>query len=97
MAPKTTLSVWGSRVTSMISAVRQVVLELLDPALDEALLLPGGVVLGVLAQVAVGARLGDRLDDARPVLALEPLELERAGVSAPFGVNGLRFISRTSL
>ena len=42
---------------------------------DETLLLARGVVLGVLGQVAVAARLGDRLDDARAVLALQPLEL----------------------
>ena len=59
----------------MICAVRQLVLELVDAALAEALLLARRVVLGVLAQVAVGARLGDRLDDARPLHLLEPLEL----------------------
>jgi hypothetical protein len=55
-------------------AVRQVVLELLDPTLAERLLLASRVVLGVLAQVAVGTGLRDRLDDAWPFDPLEPLE-----------------------
>src|SRR5262245_59069083 len=49
--------------------------ELDDPPLDEALLLAGGVVLGVLGEVAVGSRLGDGLGDGMPVHALEPVEL----------------------
>ena len=53
----------------MISAARQPRLDLHDAALDEALLLARGVILGVLRQIAVAARLGDRLDDARPILA----------------------------
>jgi len=51
------------------------VLDVLDAALDESLLLARRVVLGILAEVTVRARLGDRLDDARPVLALEPAQL----------------------
>jgi hypothetical protein len=35
--------------------------QFLDAAFDEALLLARGVVLGVLLEVAVRARLGDRL------------------------------------
>ena len=53
---------------------RQLGLDLADAAFDEALLLARGVVFGVLGQVAVTARLGDRLDDARTILALQPLE-----------------------
>ena len=51
-------------------------LDLLDAPLDEALLLARGVVLGVLAQVAVRPGLGDRLDDPRPILGLEPPQLD---------------------
>src|SRR5687767_8605245 len=47
--------------------IREPLLDLLDAALDEALLLARGVVLGVLRKVAVRARLGDGADDGRPV------------------------------
>ena len=40
-------------------------LDLGDAALDEALPLLGRVVVGVLGQVAVRARLGDRADHRR--------------------------------
>jgi hypothetical protein len=40
----------------------QLALDVLDAAFDEALLVLGGLVLGVLRQVALGARFGDRLD-----------------------------------
>ena len=53
--------------------VRQSMLDVVDAALDEALLLTGGVILGILGQIAVGARLGDRLDDVRPRFALQLL------------------------
>ena len=43
---------------------RQLVLELGDAALVQALRLLGRMVFGVLGQVAMRARLGDRLDDA---------------------------------
>ena len=50
-------------------------LDLPDAALDEPLLLARRVVLRVLAQVAVRAGLGDRLDDARPIDGLEPTQV----------------------
>src|SRR5439155_4562334 len=50
-------------------------LQLVDAPLDERLLLARGVVLGVLREVAVRARLGDRLDDRRALDALEAVEL----------------------
>ena len=59
-------------------------LDLLDAAFDEALLLARGVVLGVLAQVAVRARLGDRLDDARALLGLEPAAAQSGASRRPF-------------
>ena len=62
--------------------VREVRLDVLDAPFDEALLLARGVILGVLAQIAVRARLGDRLDDARPVLGLEALQLAAQALGA---------------
>ena len=61
MAPKTTLPPASSAGGSITSAVDELGLDLADAALDEALLLARGVVLGVLGEVAVRARLGDRL------------------------------------
>src|SRR5690606_23968815 len=55
--------------------VRQLALQLLDAALDEALLLARGVVLGVLLEVAVGAGLGDGGDHFRPLHRLEVVKL----------------------
>ena len=75
----------------MISQCDRCVLDVLDAALDKALLLARRVVLGVLAQVAVRARLGDRLDDARAILGLEPPQLLPKLLRALL-VNGLRFI-----
>src|SRR3569833_541394 len=43
--------------------------ELLDAALVEALLLLGGVIFGVFAEIAVGARLGNGGDDARALVS----------------------------
>src|SRR5690606_16402209 len=50
-------------------------LDLGNAALDEALLLPRGVVLGVLLQITVFACFRDRLNDARPGLGFEPMQL----------------------
>src|SRR5882672_10262225 len=50
-------------------------LDLLDPALDEALALLGRVVLGVLRQVTVGARFRDRRDRVGTFDGLQPLQL----------------------
>ena len=44
-------------------------------ALIEALRLLGGMVFGVLRQVAMRARFRDRLDDARPLFLLAPAQL----------------------
>src|SRR6185437_15748295 len=54
---------------------RQLVFEFGDAPLVERLLLLGGVIFGVLRQVAVRARVGDLLDDARPLDRLAVLEL----------------------
>ena len=72
-------------------------LDRLDAALEEPLLLPRGVVLGVLLEVAVLARGGDALDDIGSLrdelgqLRLDPLE--------PFGrqVDRLRGLAWRSL
>jgi hypothetical protein len=68
--------------------VAQLALDFLDAPLDEALLLAGGMVLGVLGQVAVGARLGNRRHDARTVDGLQPLQLLPQHASAPALVMG---------
>src|SRR5262249_23580577 len=61
---------------------RELGLDLADARLGQALLLLGGVVVGVLAEVAVAARLFDQLRDARALgLELGELFLE-AGVPA---------------
>ena len=49
----------GSDFGSMISALANLRLELVDAALDESLLLARRVIFGVLRQIAVRARLGD--------------------------------------
>ena len=46
------------------------VLQLNQSALDEALALLGGVVFGVLREVAVRARFGDGGDHRRPLFVL---------------------------
>jgi hypothetical protein len=43
--------------------MRKLAFQLLDAAFDEALLLAGGVVLGVFLQVAMRARFGNGVDD----------------------------------
>src|SRR5262249_9423449 len=54
---------------------RELVLELGDATLVVRLLFLGGVVLRVLGKIAVGARIGDLLDDARTLHRLTVLEL----------------------
>jgi hypothetical protein len=63
-------------------------LQLGDARLQQALLLLGGVVLGVLAQVALVARLGDLLADMRAIDGLEPVEFIDELLEALFGVVG---------
>ena len=60
-------------------------LDVLDAAFDEALLFARGVVFGVFLQIAVAARLGDRLDDARTIFALQSLQFgaQAFGASLP--------------
>ena len=67
----------------MISAPK-LPLDLLDPPFDEALAVLGGVILGVLGEVALRTRFGDGLDDPGAVNGLElvqfSLELFRAAL-----------------
>jgi hypothetical protein len=53
---------------------RQPVVNVADHRFDLALALLGGVIFGILAQIAVGACFLDRIDDLGP-LELEPLQL----------------------
>jgi len=52
-------------------SIGQLGLDVLDPRLNEALLFPSGVVLGIFFQIAVFARLGNRLNDLRALVGLE--------------------------
>src|SRR5579885_2390338 len=54
--------------------MRQAGFQFLDAAFQEALLLARGVVFGVLAQIAVCARLRDRRDDARAFHGFQPFQ-----------------------
>ena len=72
--------VGGSRTSAPLSLASSSRIR----ALDEPLPLLGGVILGVLGEVAVGPRLGDGLDDAVALHALELVELLlEAGVTFP--------------
>src|SRR5690606_3082009 len=68
--------------------VRQLALQLLDPAFDEALLLARGVVLGVLLEVAVATRLGDGRDHFRTLDRLEVVKLLAQALGAFQGHGG---------
>ena len=63
--------------------IRERRFELVDAALGETLLLARRVILGVLLQIAVRTRLGDRLDDARAFDALQPFQFSCAGAPRP--------------
>ena len=59
----------------MISARRDLVLELGNPGLVQALGILGRMIFRILGQIAVRARVGDLLDDARTLLGLEAVQL----------------------
>ena len=59
----------------MISAVPSDPSSSGDSSFDEPLLLLRGVVFGVFTKVAVRARLRDRLDDPRPTVGAQRLQL----------------------
>src|SRR5262249_23509868 len=77
---------------------RDLVLELHEATLDEALALACRVVLGILGDVAVVARLGNLLDDRRPIDALDSLQLFLETVESvsrhrdPAGIHGLQLL-----
>src|SRR5260370_1113434 len=60
-------------------------LDVADARFDHALLVARGVVLGVLGKVAVRARLGDCLRDARTLDALQGLQLAAQQLRAAQG------------
>jgi hypothetical protein len=62
--------------------IGQLGLDVFDAPLDKALLLARGVILGVLLQIAMGARLGDGLDDPRALDFLQMLQLGAQLLSA---------------
>jgi hypothetical protein len=74
VAPNTTLPP-ASRVLGVDDLRRrQLAFQLLDAPLDEALLVLGSVVFGVLAQIALGARLGNGLNDRMALDGLEAVQ-----------------------
>ena len=56
-----------------------------DAAFDEALAFLGGVIFGILRQVAMGARFRDRLDDLMAVHVLQMVDLVLQGLEARGG------------
>jgi hypothetical protein len=69
--------------------VAELRLDLRDAPLDEALLVSRRVVLGVLRQVAVRARLGDRLRIGRSLDGLQAVQLGAQLFCAAQGHGGL--------
>ena len=67
---------------------RELVLDVLDPPLDERLPVPRGVVLGVLAEIAVLARVRDGLDDRGGRSTLFRWLSSSRSLAAPSGVIG---------
>ena len=61
------------------------VLDLADPPLDEGLFLFRGVIFGVLTEIAVLPRGGDRRDDRRPLDVFQLLEFFQEHLVAPVG------------
>jgi cytochrome d ubiquinol oxidase subunit II len=58
---------------------RQLVVEFADASLDEALLLLGGVILGVFRKIAVRPRLGNGRNDIGPLHGFQHLEFSLKG------------------
>src|ERR1019366_2096463 len=59
--------------------------DLEDAALDEALLVLGRLVFGILGKIALGASFGDRLDHGMALDRLQPCELLLEFVGTPAG------------
>jgi hypothetical protein len=85
------LPVFGNVAGSMTSASGELVLDLLDAALDETLLLARGVVLGVLGQVAVARASAMALMMLGRASDLSFFSSARSA-SAPRSVMGVRFM-----
>ena len=68
----------------------QLVVQLVDPAFDEALLLLGRMILGVLRKVAMRTRFGDRRDDVRAFHRFQGFQLGLKR-SMAFGGHGDAF------
>ena len=85
VAPNTTLppASTDGRVDDL--GGRELAFDFLDAAFDEALAILGGVVLGVLGQVTLGARLGDRVDHPGALDGLELVQLGLELLGAAFG------------
>ena len=66
----------GADVDDM--GMAQLALDFLDAAFDKTLLLAGGMVFGIFLQIAMRARLGDGLNDARAIDGLQSHAAPRA-------------------
>ena len=73
----------------MMSARRQLVLEVGHARLGDALLLLGGVIFRVLGEIAMGPGVGDLLDDPRALDGLEMLDL---GLECCIALRGHRHL-----
>ncbi len=90
-----TLGLTAHKVASRVSGIEQrriddlriteLRLDLRDPTLDEALALLRGVVFRVLRKVAMGPRLGDRVNDSRPIDRLQSVKLGAEALGASYG------------
>ena len=65
------------------------VLEFGNSALDEGLFLARGVIFGVLRQIAMLARLGDRLNHGRPLVGLQMRQFRLDCVEPLWGEGNL--------
>jgi len=72
VAPNLTLPPDSLEMFDHIGAA-DLVFQFHDAAFDEALLLLGRVIFGILRQVAMGARFRDRLDDLMAIFVLQAL------------------------
>src|SRR5690606_35930207 len=66
-------------------SMAQLRFDLLNAALDKALLLAGCVILGIFLEITMGTSLGNRRDDARPLDLLQLLQLGAQAIGAGHG------------
>ena len=74
--------------------IGELALDFGDAAFDEALAFLGGIVVGVLGEIAVRARFGDRLDDRR---ALDRLQAMQLGLEALRAGDGHGYFAHRSV